>query len=124
MLALDLLRLAFAQLVLCGFQMTRVSPPIIREESHDPKGLQQGFQLQKHLVLASAKDIRQDNPGAMIDRMPEPSRLLLLAHKAPHFVDFCFVNSTDDDVHAARVHRVDEGLVDGEERRSFFLTRE
>jgi hypothetical protein len=72
-------------------------------KSPDPKRLQQRFQLQKHLIRASATDIRQDGAGPVIEGMLEPSLLLLLPHKAPHLIDFCVVNPTDDHVHLARV---------------------
>src|SRR3712207_6202175 len=96
MLPFDLLRVPFARVVDFWPQMSRVSTPIIRVESPDPKRLQQRFQLQKYLVLAPAKDIRQDRAGPVIDGMPEPPLLPLLPHKAPHFIDFGVVDPTNE----------------------------
>src|ERR687895_1247225 len=103
MLPFDLLRVPFARVVDFWPQMSRVRTPIIRVKSPDAKRLQQRFQLQTYLVLAPAKDIRQDRAGPVIDGMPEPPLLLLLPHKAPHFIDFGVIDPTNDDVHAARV---------------------
>jgi hypothetical protein len=52
--------------------------------------------------------------------MPQPSLLLLLAHKAPHFIYFGLVDPTDHDVHVAGVQSAQEGLVDRFERGFFF----
>src|SRR5215831_15190887 len=121
MLPFNGLRVPFARAVDCRRQMARVRTPIIRVKSLDPKGLQQRFQLQKYLVLAPAKDRRQNRAGPVIDGMPEPPLLRLLPHKAPHCIDFGVVDPTDDDVHAARVQRVEEWLVNGSERRPLFF---
>src|SRR6266511_3416090 len=86
MLPLDVLRVALARMVLFGIAMTPVCSPIVRLKACDPKGLQQHPQLQKHLILTPAKDIRQDLSSSVIDGMPQPSRFLFLAHKAPHFI--------------------------------------
>src|SRR6266851_324467 len=55
MRALDLLRVSFAWAVDSGVEMTRVGTPIICIISCDPKGFQQGFQLQKHCILTPPK---------------------------------------------------------------------
>src|SRR5215468_12325736 len=93
MLPLDFLRVALARIVLFRIKMTCVCAPMIGMIARDPKRLQQRFQLQKHLVFAAAKDIRQDGSGAMIDGMPEPSLLFFLAHKTPHFVHLGFAST-------------------------------
>src|SRR5215468_5123580 len=93
MLALDFLRVALTRQVLFRREMTSICAPGISIIAPDPKRLQQGFQPQKHLVFAAAKDIRQDGSGAMINGMPEPSLLFFLAHKTPHFVHLGFAST-------------------------------
>ena len=60
---------------------------MVGKETRDAKGLQQGFELQKHLVSATTENVGLDLTGPMIDGMPQPAGLALLAHKAPHFID-------------------------------------
>ena len=85
---LNLLRITFARDRSFGGQVPGVCPPIIGKEARDAKGLQQGFELQEHLVSATTKAVRQDLSGPVINGGPEPARLLLLPDKAPHCVDF------------------------------------
>ena len=63
------------------------TPPMVGKKTRDAKGPQQGFELQKHLVSATTENVGQDLTGPMIDGMPQPTGLALLAHKAPHFID-------------------------------------
>jgi len=72
-------------------------------KSHDPKRHQQSFQPRKYLILALARDIRQDRSCVMIDAMAEHPWLLLLPHKAPYFIDFGVIIPADGDFHIARV---------------------
>src|SRR5213593_1729309 len=83
-----------------GGQMSCVRPPMIREKAGDPKGLQEGFQFQEHLILAATKDVCEDSAAPVVDSVPEPAWLLLAAHKAPHFINFGVLHSTDADGHA------------------------
>ncbi len=121
MLPFHWLRVPCAGMVDFRPQMSRIRSPIIRMKSPDSKRLQQRLQRQKYLICTPAKDIRSDRAGPVIAGRPEPPWLRLLAHNAPHLIDFCVVNSTDDDVHSARVSRVEEWLVDGGECRPFFF---
>jgi hypothetical protein len=57
MLALDLLRVAFAWLMLSHIEMTGVGTLMVRVITLDPKRLQQFFQLQKHLILTTSKEL-------------------------------------------------------------------
>src|SRR5262249_895169 len=86
MLALDLLRVAFAWAVLVGIEVTRVGAPIIGIIAGQPEGLQQRFEPQKHLVLAAPKDVGQDLAGVVIDGMPEPARVAFVPDKRPHLI--------------------------------------
>ena len=66
MLPLDLLRVAFTRLVLIYLYMARVGAPRVRVIFCDPKGFQQGFELQKYFVLATPKHIGQDLATAVM----------------------------------------------------------
>jgi hypothetical protein len=57
------------------------------------EGLEQRFELQEDLVFAAAKDIRQDRSGTVINRMPQPPRLFLLADETPYFVHLSFARA-------------------------------
>src|SRR6266581_4390064 len=95
MLAFDLLRVALARAMNLRLQMPRVGAPMIRIILGDPKGLQQPFQLQKHLILATLKDIGKDGPREVIDRVPKPPLLLFLADKRPHLIHLGFASTLD-----------------------------
>ena len=113
MLALDFLCIPFAWTMRFGVQMTLIRPPMIRIKTGEPEGLKQRFQLQKHLVFAAAKDIRQDRSSAMINGMPEPSWLLFLAHKTPHFVHLGFASALNVHSNVVGLDDTQEGRVDG-----------
>src|SRR5262245_39309969 len=66
------LRMALARLVLSRIYMSRVRTPVIGIEARDAKWLQQRFELQKHLILATPKDISQHLATPVINRMPQP----------------------------------------------------
>ena len=66
MLALDFLGVPFARTMHVGFEMAFVRPPMIRIKASEPEGLQQRFELQKDVVFAAPKDIRQDGPRMML----------------------------------------------------------
>src|SRR5262245_35117455 len=76
-----------------GVQMPRVGAPMIDVVAGQAKGFEQPLKLQEDLVFAAAKDIRQDRPGTVINRMPQPPRLFLLADKTPHFVHLSFARA-------------------------------
>src|SRR6266568_4346318 len=86
MLALDLLRVPFAWAMHVGFQMPGVRPPMVGVKARETEGLQQRFELQKDLILATPKDIGQDRTRVVIDRMPQPAWVAFLADKTPHFI--------------------------------------
>ena len=62
----------------------------------EPEGLQQRFELQKDLIFAAPKDIRQDGARVMIDRMPQPAWVAFVADKRPHLIHLGFLPSTLD----------------------------
>jgi hypothetical protein len=119
--ALDLLGVSLARGVLGGIEMTGIGPPIIRVIVRDPKGLQQRFQLQEHFVCAPAKNIGQYPTAPVIDGMPQPPRLVFLAHEGPHFIDFRFIRTPDNDLHVPGRQGVEPGFVDTDQRRCFFF---
>jgi hypothetical protein len=85
-LALDFLRVRFADRVLIGGDMSLVGPPPIGVKLCDTKGLQQVLEFEKDAILPTPKDRRQHGPAVMINRMPQPPRLRFLAHKTPHLL--------------------------------------
>src|SRR5262245_56024400 len=66
MLALNLLRVAFAWAV--------------------PAGLQQRFALETDSILAPPKDIRQDCARLTSNGIPQPVLVAFFAHEAPHLI--------------------------------------
>ena len=103
MFSLDLLRVAFARLVLIYFYMAPVRAPRVRIIFCDPKGFQQGFELQKDFVLMTPTHRGQDLATAVIDRMPPPARCFFPPHEGPHCVDFRFFSDPDDHLHRIRM---------------------
>jgi hypothetical protein len=83
--------------------MARVRAPSVRIIFCDPKGFQQGFELHKHVVLATPKHIGQDLATAMIYRMSQPARGFFPLHEGPHFVDFRFFSDPYDHLHLIRM---------------------
>src|SRR2546428_13911423 len=97
MLALDLLRVPFAWAMHVGFQMPGVRPPMVGVKTRETKGLQQRFELQKDLILATPKDIGQDRTRVVIDGMPEPAWVAFLGDKTPHFIHLRFPSALNVD---------------------------
>src|SRR5262249_60306102 len=112
MLALDFLCIPFAWTMRFGVQMTLIRPPMIRIKTGEPEGLKQRFQLQKNLVFAAAKNIRQDSSSAMINGMTEPSWLLFLAHKTPHLIHIGFDSDLNIIIHDFVLTDTQAGPVD------------
>ena len=69
-LALDFLRVLFANGVLLWVDVPLVRSPSIRVKPRDPKRLQQRLQLQKNGVLSAPEDVGSHVPTVMIDRVP------------------------------------------------------
>ena len=53
----NLLGVLFARRVLICIEMTPICTILVHVIALDPKGLQQFFQLQKHLILTTSKDL-------------------------------------------------------------------
>src|SRR5260370_39372474 len=92
MFALDFLRIALAWALYVGVQMPGVRAPMIGIKAGEAKGLQERFELQKDLVFAATKDIRQDRACVMINRMPQPAWVPFVADKTPHFIHLGFTS--------------------------------
>src|SRR6266850_2688966 len=120
MLAFDLLRVALARAVNLRLQLPRVGAPMICIILCEPKRLQQPFQLQKHLILATPKDIGKDGPREVIDRVPKPPLLLLLADKRPHLIHLGFASTLDTHGDLVALPRAQPGRVHRLQNR-FFL---
>jgi hypothetical protein len=56
----------------------------------ESKRLQERFELEKNVVFAAAKDIRQDCSSGVIDGMPQPALVAFLADKTPHLIHLGF----------------------------------
>jgi len=65
-LALDLLHRQLPYRVLRGRKMTCVNTCLVRVITGDPKGGEQGAELQEHRILTSTEDIRKYSPRLMI----------------------------------------------------------
>ena len=61
-LALDLLRVAFAGGVLLRVEVTRVGAPTIRVIVRQAKGLEQRLELEEDLIFAAAKTYAKTSP--------------------------------------------------------------
>ena len=75
--------------------MPFVRPPMIRIEAREPEGLQQRFELQKDVVFAAPKDIRQDRARVMINGMSQPALVPFFADKTPHFIHLGCASALD-----------------------------
>ena len=84
MLTLDFLGVPFARAMYVGSQVPGICPPMIGGVAGQSARLEQRFQLEKNVILAAAKDIGQYSSCLMIDRLPQPALIALLADKAPH----------------------------------------
>src|SRR5262245_23036562 len=101
MLAFTLLRVALARTMALRREMPSIRPPPIGEEAPDPKRPQEGFELQEHFILATAKHLRHYFPSAVIDGVPPPAWLFLLLHKALQFVGLDSLNPHNIDGYVA-----------------------
>ena len=59
---------------------------------------------------------------AMINGMPEPSKLSFLPHKTPHVVDCCFFGLLDRNAGLTWIPLVDDWESEGLKLRRFFVT--
>src|SRR5215475_3530540 len=117
--ALALLGVSLARGVLVGSAMTAIGPPIIRVIVRDPQGLQQRFQLPEHVVCAPAQTRGPYPTAPVLDGLPQPPLLVLLAHKGPQFIDLRFIRTPDNALHVPGRQGVEPGFVDTDERRCF-----
>ena len=62
MLALDLLGMLFARAMHVSVQMPGIRSPMIGRKMREAQGLQQRFQLQKDLILATPKTYAKTTP--------------------------------------------------------------
>jgi hypothetical protein len=97
--ALDLLGVTLARLVRFRGDMTRVCAPIVRVVPRDAKRLEQRFELQKRLILATTKEVGQDLTTVMIHGMPQPSLIFFALDKRPHLIGFGFISESHDHFH-------------------------
>src|SRR5215470_18948434 len=86
-LALDFLRVLLAYVMLFWIDMPLVGAPAVRVKLRDAKGLQELLQLEEDGVFTPSEHIGQHLPGAVINGVPEPSRICFRFHKTPPFVE-------------------------------------
>jgi hypothetical protein len=98
-LPLYLLGILLANNLLANRQMPLVGSPIVREKTGYPEWLKKFLQLQKDGVFAVAKSIGKDAPGVVVNRVPKPPLVALVADITPHLVQFSrfnFLNFNDN----------------------------
>jgi hypothetical protein len=86
-LALDGLRVLFADDVWLWVDVPLIRSPSIRVKPRDPKQLQQLLQRQKNGVLSAPEDVGSHVPTVMLDCVPSPPRLGFFAHVTPHLIE-------------------------------------
>ena len=91
MLPFDLLGIRLADRVLCGWQVAFVGAPVVRVKAGDPERRQLLLELQEDFIPAITEGIRENFAGAVIDRMPQPTRMLLVLDVTPHLVQLGFL---------------------------------
>ena len=77
-------------------------------KAREPKGLQQRFEPQKNLVFTTPKDIRQNHPRMVVDRMPQSAWIPFVADKRPHLIDFRFARLLNVHDNLFRVQRAQQ----------------
>src|SRR5215470_2671265 len=122
MLALDFLRVPLAWSVLFRLEVTRVGAPVIGIILCNPKGVEQGFQLQKHRILPPPKDIGQDFSRVVIDRMPEPAWVPFVPDKRPHLIHLRFASLRNIHGNVLWVQRAEQRGVHRLQGRFFLLS--
>ncbi len=105
MLALDLLGIPFPLAVHLRVQMPGVCTPVIGIKAGETKGFQQRFEPQENLVLTTPKDLRQDYPRVVVDRMPQPTGVAFVADKRPHLIHLSFTRLLNVHGNLLRVQR-------------------
>jgi len=121
MFALNLLGVDFAYSMGRGGEVAVVHSGRIRVKVHEAKRLEQMLQLDKDLIRPTPAHIGQDNPGQMINRMPQPALMDFASDKTPHLIDLRGLD-------AAHLYRnrfgtapVHDALVDLGERGGLFF---
>jgi len=92
---LNLLHQQLSRRLWLGQETSLIDDRFVRVVTSDAKGCEQDLEFQEHRILAGIHHKGQYSPGVMIDRMPEPPRVLLAADKRPHFVQLHFLNLVD-----------------------------
>jgi len=92
--------------------MPCIRTPMIGIKAGEAKGLQERFELQKDLIFAAPKDIRQNRARVMINRMPQPAWVPFVADKTPHFIHFGFASLLNVHKHLVWLHGVQQRRID------------
>ena len=124
MLTLDFLRMALADDMPVEWQVALVRAPVVRQETRDSERLQKLLQLQKRRVRPIPEDVGKDGSCRMVDRMPQPAPVVLLADETPHLVDLGRDDFSNLDTDFAGAPTLENRPVNRLESRLFFLARE
>ena len=120
-LVFQLLGPPLADYVLVGGQVAVIGTPAVGVKAANPEPCKQGFELQSRLVLSPTKDIRQYPARLLIERPPEPPRVLLAADKRPPLVHFRALHLAHHHRGCCSLTTKHQGRVHLVERRRFFL---
>ncbi len=94
---------------------------MVGEEAREAKRVEQGFELREHLILAATKDVGQDYSSPVIQGMPPPAWLFLLAHLTPHFIGLGSLDSPDADLDVTGIQGIHKRGIPRAEGPPFFF---
>jgi len=79
--------------------VTTISTPPGCVQAREAQWPQQCFQVQADLILSCTNAVSYDLSCRVINRRPQPSRLVLALHKAPHLIHLRCFHLVDDALH-------------------------
>src|SRR5215210_9016215 len=121
MFTFDLLGVEFAPSVGRGGEVTGIDSRRIRIEMHQPKRLEQLWQLDTDFLCSTPEHIRQDDSSEMIHHRPQPARLPFVLHKTPPLLDLCGLNPANLPRPCGRTTPLDHDFVHWREGARLFL---
>ena len=96
---------------------------MIGRKAGETAGLQQPFVWSKDRIFAATNNRRQDCTRVVIDGMPQPSLVLLLADKTPPRIPLRFPSALHVHADVVGMQGASQGLVDGLQRRFWLFER-
>ena len=97
MFALQLLHPPLADHLLVWIQMSAIGSPAVGVKTTNTQWREQRLEFHQRQIRTAAKGIGHDPAGLLIERLPQPPRLLLAADKGLHFIQFSLRHLVDDD---------------------------